>query len=355
MKPRLRRDTNTITIASFWENYLLDKYDFDPPYQRQSVWTEEKQSFLIDSILRNFPIPPIFLHQKIDNQTGKTRYELIDGKQRLTALVKFINGEIACSSELADEGDEGDEIAGKYFNDLDTPALAEYKSHFWRYSLPIEYIDTDSVKLIDDIFDRLNRNGEPLTGQELRNAQFHDTTFSKLVATKAKMQFWTERLKSLDLSRMEDREFIAEAFFVLLEVGPQHANASEIDRLYEKYCSSDFDFSRTDQLFDLVTNFVSDLHLDFDNLKLRGPSHLYGLWCFGHYCVTHQIKCDQVRQQLIDFFSLLRAKKADDFVSAYRSSMSARTKEKAQRQRRLGALLAFCGIKNVNYAQGGAI
>jgi hypothetical protein len=344
MKPRLRRDTNTITIASFWENYLLNKYDFDPPYQRKSVWTEEKQSFFIDSILRNFPIPPVFLQQKIDNKSGKTRYELIDGKQRLTAIVKFINGEIACSSELADEGSEGDEIAGKYFGDLDTPELTEYKSHFWRYSLPIEYIDTDSKKLIDDIFDRLNRNGEPLTGQELRNAQFHNAAFSKLVSDKAKLPFWTTRLESLDLSRMEDQEFIAEALFVLLQHGPQHATAAEIDSLYEHYCEKNFDFSGEDLQFDVVTNFLDDLKLDFEGFKIKGPSHLYGLWCFAYHCVSSSIKPDQVADKLREFFTSLRTKQANDCVTNYRASMSARTKDKGQRQRRLDALRAFCGV-----------
>jgi uncharacterized protein with ParB-like and HNH nuclease domain len=344
MKPRLRRDTNTITIASFWENFLLNKYDFDPPYQRKSVWTEEKQSFFIDSILRNFPIPPVFLQQKIDNATGKTRYELIDGKQRLTAIVKFIKGEIACSSELADEGNEGDEIAGKYFADFDAPELADYKSHFWRYSLPIEYIDTDSKKLIDDIFDRLNRNGEPLTGQELRNAQFHDTAFSKLVNDKAKLPFWITRLENLDLSRMEDREFIAEALFVILKDGPQHANADEIDSLYEHYCSKDFDFSNEDLQFDVVTKFLDDLKLDFEGFKIKGPSHLYGLWCFAHYCVSINIKPDSVADKLRVFFTSLRARLAIDSISNYRASMSARTKDKGQRQRRLDALKTFCGV-----------
>ena len=70
MSDILNRDTNTITVANFWENYMLDKYNFDPAYQRQSVWSDEKQSFFIDSILKNFPIPPIFLHQKIDDETG---------------------------------------------------------------------------------------------------------------------------------------------------------------------------------------------------------------------------------------------------------------------------------------------
>ena len=39
----LKRDSNSINIASFWEGFSLGKFNFDPPYQRDSVWDEEKQ------------------------------------------------------------------------------------------------------------------------------------------------------------------------------------------------------------------------------------------------------------------------------------------------------------------------
>jgi hypothetical protein len=200
------------------------------------------------------------------------------------------------------------------------------------------------ILLIDDIFDRLNRNGEPLTGQELRNAQYHGTSFSRLVSEKASLPFWAERLATLDLSRMEDREFVAEALFVLLKNGPQHANAAEIDGLYEHYCTGDFDFSEQNSQFDVVTKFLDDLNLDFEGFKIRGPSHLYGLWCFAYHCVSINIKPRDVTEKLRDFFTRLRGKQPDDSVSSYRASMSARTKDKSQRQRRLDALKTFCGV-----------
>ena len=43
----LERDRDTFTVAAFWEYYDLDKFDFNPPYQRKSVWSEEKQAFFI--------------------------------------------------------------------------------------------------------------------------------------------------------------------------------------------------------------------------------------------------------------------------------------------------------------------
>lgn len=73
----LKRDSNSINIASFWEGFSLGKFNFDPPYQRDSVWDEEKQSFFIDSILRNYPIPPIFLHQKLMMTPEESRLKLL--------------------------------------------------------------------------------------------------------------------------------------------------------------------------------------------------------------------------------------------------------------------------------------
>ena len=48
----LNRNSTTINIANFWENYQLSKYNFEPDYQRKSdVWSPSKKSFLIDTIL----------------------------------------------------------------------------------------------------------------------------------------------------------------------------------------------------------------------------------------------------------------------------------------------------------------
>ena len=84
---RYYRKSTSITISNFYEQYQLKKYNMDPPYQRDmNVWDIEQKSFLIDTIFKNFPIPPIFLEQKINADTGITNYDVIDGKQRLLDL-----------------------------------------------------------------------------------------------------------------------------------------------------------------------------------------------------------------------------------------------------------------------------
>ncbi|MEY8200197.1 MAG: DUF262 domain-containing protein [Colwellia sp.] len=345
MHNALSRDTNTITIANFWENHLLKKYNFNPAYQRDSIWSDEKQSFFIDSLMKNFPIPPIFLHQKIDDSTGKTNYDIIDGKQRLTSIMRFIQNEIPISSEFEDSPFYDTKTAGKYFKDLDQVDLAEYKKSFWRYVIPIEYIDTTNAVLIDHIFDRLNRNGEKLKGQELRKSMYHGTELLLSIEEMASLPFWANRLENIDTARMEHYEFVSELMFQQLESKPLPATDAKIDELYKKYANETIDWKETVINFTLITNFMRDLNVHYDEYKITGVSHLYGLWCLSNYCVTNDITTDEVSPKLNNFYTSLRSNKKDnETVEEYRRSMVSRTKDPSQRNRRLQALIAYCEI-----------
>jgi len=336
----LSRETNTVTIATFWENHLLGKYNYDPPYQRKSVWSEEKKSFLIDSILQNFPIPPIFLHQKIDTTTGKTTYDVIDGKQRLSAIMQFIRNEIPSSSEsdLA----VSEDVAGVYFEDLDEKSLLPYKSHFWKYAIPIEYVDSEDHRIIDEIFDRLNRNGEPLKGQELRNSKYYDSNLWHAVVELSEQNFWQKRLKSLDAARMEDLEFISELLFEVLEGKPLSANQKILDQMYAKYSKDKEPLVSAKKRFSEVTSYLEALDLDFTKFKISGVSHLYGLWCLAHRCLEQKISESVVKAKLPAFFEMLRSRSLQNVnVSNYKDSMSSRTKSDSQRLLREASLLEY--------------
>jgi len=96
-------------------------------------------------------MPPIFLHQVIDSATGATKYNVIDGKQRLSAILGFINNEIELPSDY-DVGAFGDSrLNGKKFEDLEDE-LQEFKMQFWRYVLSVEYIETGDTDIINNVF-----------------------------------------------------------------------------------------------------------------------------------------------------------------------------------------------------------
>ncbi len=168
------RNSTKLTISEFYDNYSLKKYNFKASYQRKSnVWVEDKKSFLIDSILKNYPIPAIFMRPIVD-ENGKTKYDIVDGKQRLQAIINFIEGKIPLTMYFAEDRflDEesrqlAENVAGKKFEDIKKEKESgEYVKQFWTYTLQIEYLYEDDLDLVSSVFDRLNRNGEPLNPQE---------------------------------------------------------------------------------------------------------------------------------------------------------------------------------------------
>lgn len=341
----LRRDSTRITISEFYEKYKLDKYNFSPSYQRRGdVWSEEKQAFLLDTILKNYPMPPIFLHQRIDEETGATKYDVIDGKQRLTAIVKFLQGKLALPQDF-DEGMYGDsKLNGIYFKDLDKE-LAEYKKQLWRYSITVEYVDTDELEIIDNIFDRLNRNGEPLEMQELRKAKYHDTELMKLIENCCGCVDWN-KLSGIKFNRMQDQEFVSELLFIILEGEVDNGDTNDtLDSKY-KIWSEKINAKNAKKYlekFKNVMKYITELGLDFNKYKIRGVSHFYVLFALSNFlCENPYYDKEDISKKLNEFYTKLRKGDKATIIDDYRISMQSRTRSKSQREKRFFALKEYC-------------
>lgn len=139
---------------------------FNHPIQRQSAqWDNEQQSLLIHSMLANFPVPAVYVHKtesvEVDAKSKHSyTYSVLDGKQRMTTVFSFINGEYALSEDIPDVEieDVTYEIAGKYFEDLDEDVQQE----ILRFRFNIQAFEDVTDEMIEDIFFRLN-NSTPLT------------------------------------------------------------------------------------------------------------------------------------------------------------------------------------------------
>lgn len=342
---KLNRESTKITISEFYERHQLKKYNFDPEYQRRGdVWSDDKQSFLIDSIIKNYPMPPIFLHQVIDSATGATKYNVIDGKQRLGAILRFINNEIELPSDY-DVGAFGDSrLNGKKFEDLNGE-LQEFKMQFWKYILSVEYIETSDIDVINNVFDRLNRNGEPLEPQELRKAKYYDSELVKLVERLTQVIDWGN-LRKVRINRMQDAEFVSELVFYLLEQTPMDASKKEnLDDYYTKWAlslSAEQAVS-IEESFKQTIQYLDKLEIDFEKYKINGVSHFYALFALSNHCLNAQIESTIISIKLNEFYDCLRnSDKLSDDVKAYRESMQANTRSKGQRLKRINSLIQYC-------------
>lgn len=159
-----------------WPLFTLSKrqkqINTNPDYQRPSVWTKPQKQLLIDTILRDFDIPKIYLHKR-DGE----KFDVIDGQQRIRAIWSFYNDEFA----LAKDADpvNGVPVAGKKYSELPIDISSIVDS----YTLDFVILDNPNEDEIREMFLRL-QNGTTLKAQEKRNAMPGNMrNFVKKVAT----------------------------------------------------------------------------------------------------------------------------------------------------------------------------
>jgi hypothetical protein len=222
----MKRQPTTQQITWFLDLERNGQLDLNPPYQRKSVWSNKDKRFFLDTIFRNYPAPPIFIHRTLDDN-GFTEYHVVDGKQRLETITAFANNQIAVGSDFGDVN-----LNGKKFRNLST----EYKRKFWDYTLVVDFIDNIEGNNIEEVFDRVNRNARNLQPQELRHARYNGW-FINVVENEAQDEFWWSykiTTKARD-KRMRNVQFISELFMVCLDKTIKGFDQSYIDETYAKY------------------------------------------------------------------------------------------------------------------------
>jgi len=161
------RQSTILYIYSDRENIKLD-----PEYQRMGdIWTIEKRQLLIDSILNGFDIPKIYFHKYTTPEIVNgvpIRYSIVDGRQRLEAIWKYIDGDYPLSEDFTFFENPDIKAASLTYKEIGKkyPSL---KIKFDAYDLSIVTIETDDLEVIEDMFSRLNE-AVPLSAAEKRNA-----------------------------------------------------------------------------------------------------------------------------------------------------------------------------------------
>jgi hypothetical protein len=221
----MRRKQNFQPIAWFRDLSLRGRLELNPPYQRRSVWNQAYRDYFIDTILLGYPAPAIFLFEVITPE-GLATYNVVDGKQRLTCIFSFVDNEFPVSAKA-----ERTEFRDKYFKDLPDEA----KRDLWGYQFSVEYVPTEEEAVINNIFDRINRNTAKLSRQELRKAKL-DGEFITAVRQMSERLFQElpEGFPNIAVQsrrQMKDDEFTAH-LLLMLESGPKGYSADELDEAF---------------------------------------------------------------------------------------------------------------------------
>lgn len=169
------------------------RFVLDPDFQREFVWDQKKQSRLIESILMRIPLPVFYVAENADG-----RLIVVDGRQRVTTLQRFIQGELKL--DLLDRKD----LHGKRFNELEIRLQNRVEDCQLRFYI-IDHKVPERARL--DIFERVN-GGEVLTRQQMRNAIYNGPATQFLKEEAGTALFRDATGSSLDAKKMQDREFV---------------------------------------------------------------------------------------------------------------------------------------------------
>ena len=179
-------------ILELYKWYKESKITINRKYQRKLVWSlKEKQAF-IDTIIKNYPVPLFLVANTTENINGNVQdcKEIIDGLQRIEAIISFINNEFKVDiNGIYQYFDRsvypGNEILLRK-NEIHQkrPIInSEICEKFLIYELPITTINANET-VVENVFKRINSTGRKLSSQDLRHAGVI-SNFSTLVSNSA--------------------------------------------------------------------------------------------------------------------------------------------------------------------------
>lgn len=236
-------DTYDVTVDELVRRVGTKRIDIAPSYQRQFRWDAIRQSRLVESVLLGIPVPPLFMATNI-TEGQPSRWEVVDGLQRLLTLVNFAGPKETRKAAGLDERilvlDGMDKLTG--FDGASYEDLPEdiRTSLLDRPMKVVILNDKSDLQVRYDLFERLNTGGIRLTPQEIRECVFRGEFVDLLTELANSKDFRT--VVKLPSARWRD--------------GTPQDYVLRFFAFTERY--SEFDHSVTDFLNDYISDAVKD-------------------------------------------------------------------------------------------------
>jgi hypothetical protein len=320
-------------------NELLDmrrngELNINPDYQRLFQWTDGAQSRLVESLLLEMPVPPIYVVEEADG-----KYTLIDGLQRISSYL-HLRGELAAPHRdppiaLGDklrlvDCDIVADLNGKTFDDLGTALQIRLKRAFVRVEVVRKGSDS---KFKYHMFKRLNMGGQTLSNQQLRNCTIRllDPKFNDFIIELSREGVFrnTAAESITEDQRMSafDQELVLRFFaFKNYRNSYVHDIADYLTEYMERVSDPDsavnlpFDYDRERErfvkTFTLFDRTLGDRAFCFANKKRDNITGGFGVYHFEAFALGVQASLDQIdvedRQLMLRLAELFRSIKFNE-------------------------------------------
>lgn len=230
------------SIQEINRDFVAGNLFADRSYQRRKVWNEEDKVRLIETVLMEFVMPEVFFWTaQRDPETGEASTHIVDGQQRISTIVEYVNNEFCLDSKHLLNDGIIQSCGDRLFCELES----EFKTKIWAYPISVVEIDRDCTRDdIKEMFYRLNLTNYDLNQQEKRNSK--DSKFGDKCEALSTYDFWKKvRLfSSADAKRMRDVEYCCSIYILANEGIVDQTNGKKINDYYDDYKDS-FDEDKT--------------------------------------------------------------------------------------------------------------
>ena len=235
-KEKYQKENTYLNLSDMEDSLVLE-----PDFQRSYVWPRKKKIQLIESILLGIPLPSFYFSEDINSNLL-----VVDGKQRLNAIIGFINNNSSMYLEkqfsfLTQDKEEMNKI---FFRDLEDNIQRRIED----FSLMCYIIGAGTAPLLqNEIFVRVNRGGVPLNSQEIRNAVNVGKVTLNLLD---RISLLEDYLSVVNTKRKRD-QYVAIRFFSF--------NLQLFDLNFQQLYNLHTDYNNIDDYLDFVMKYINTM------------------------------------------------------------------------------------------------
>jgi len=219
------------SIAQFRRWFKNDQLVLQPKFQRRPAWRDDARSYLVDTIVRGLPVPKVYLRRKVNPKTQLMAYEVVDGQQRLKAILDFSDNKLLLRKR------HNPELGDVAFQGLDQALRAQ----FLEYEISTEVMENASDPEVWAMFERLNTYTLALNKQEKLNARYFGyfkQTAYRLAAEQSALDAWKALgvFGDRQISRMKEVELTSDVLVAIIR------GISDITSIAKAYKDFDEEF-----------------------------------------------------------------------------------------------------------------
>ena len=273
---------------------------FDNAVQGSFVWKntskDNRMSMLIDSMMRGFPVPAMYCNCIYEDVKSKI-YDFLDGKQRVTTIVKFLKDEFPLVNIPTFEDEEGNE---QDFNGLVYSQLPEeVQDTIKTYSLTVYYYENMDQEDAEEMFRRLN-NGKLLTAIELTRA---NAASGDKIRRMASHDLFDLALSEKSLASYANEDVVIKTW-VLLYSDKKSFETKHIRPIMKESIITEDQVEEINKIYDTFLNICKGLkqHKPKVAKKILGKNHLISLMSIIQKAVRENMDLEIVKEWVVDFF-----------------------------------------------------